>query len=112
MGFWAAKAELMTHYRRAIETRPEELAALVRSFNRQSVFVLEGESYAKPKGDVGPLLQRWYQMKSINLTHTVPLDEKIYSPALADEVIAGLKELLPFYRYFAALCAEVYREQA
>ena len=112
MGFWAAEKELMDRYRQNIAEHPEQLAKLVRRFNRQSVFVLEGESYAKPKGDVGPLLQPWLQMKSINLAHTAQLDEKIYSPALADEVITGLKELLPFYRYFAALCAEVYREQA
>lgn len=112
MGFWAAKAELMAHYRRAIEARPEELAALVERFNRQDVFTLSGQTYAKPKGNVGPLLQPWYQLKSVNLEHTRPLDEKIFSPALADEVIAGLKELVPFYRYFAKLCAEVYREQA
>ncbi|MBQ6117546.1 MAG: DUF2461 domain-containing protein [Oscillospiraceae bacterium] len=110
MGFWEAKAELMRHYRRAIETRPEELATLVRRFNRQKTFTLEGPAYARSKGEVDPLLQPWYRMKSINLGHTAPLDEKIFSPSLADEVIAGLKELIPFYRYFAALCAEVYRE--
>jgi hypothetical protein len=100
----------MDRYRHGIETHPEKLARLVRKFNRQTTFVLNGPSYARSKGDVGQLLQPWYQMKSVNLEHTVPLDEKIYSPALADEVIAGLKELVPFYRYFADLCAEVYRE--
>ncbi len=110
MGFWAAERELMDRYRRDIAEHPEKLAALVEKFNRQTTFVLGGPSYAKPKGDVGPLLQPWYQKKSINLEHTTPLDEKIYSPALADEIIAGLKELVPFYRYFAALCAQAYRE--
>ena len=110
MGFWEARAELMSRYRRRIEEKPEELAALVRRFNRQEIFTLEGPTYAKSKGTVDPLLQPWFQMKSVNLGHTAPLDEKIFSPALADEVIAGLKELAPFYRYFAALCAEVYRE--
>jgi len=110
MGFWAAEAELMTLYRRRIEEQPEELAALVRRFDRQKIFVLAGPSYARPKGEVGPLLQPWYQMKSINLEHTAPLDEKIFSPSLADEIIAGWKELVPFYHYFARLCAQVYRE--
>ena len=110
MGFWAAEKELMDLYRRRILERPEEMEALVRRFNRQKTFVLNGPSYAKPKGDAGPLLQPWLQMKSINLEHTLPLDEKIYSRSLADEIIAGLKELIPFYRFFAALCAEAYRE--
>lgn len=112
MGFWAAGTEPMAIYRRAVEERPEELAKLVRAFNRQDVFTLTGPAYARPKGDVGPLLQPWYQKKSVNLEHTMPLDEKIFDPAWADEIIARLKTLIPFYRYFARLCAEIYREQA
>ena len=111
MGFWAARAQLMSLYRRQIQERPEELAKLVRRFNKQGRFLLTGPDYARSKGDVGPLLQPWMQKKSVNLEHTAPLDEKIFDPALADEIIAGLKELVPFYRYFAALCARAYREQ-
>ena len=112
MGFWEAGTEAMELYRRRIREKPAELAKLVRRFNKQDHFILTGPAYARPKGDVGPLLQPWMQKKSVNLEHTAALDEKIFHPALADEMIAELKELVPFYRYFAALCAEVYREQA
>ena len=111
MGFWAAEPELMARYRRNILEKPEELAALVRKLNRQGHFELTGPAYVKSKGDVGPLLQPWMQKKSLNLEHTTALDEKIFEPALADQVIEQLKELVPFYRYFAALCAQVYRER-
>lgn len=47
----------------------------------------------------------WYQKKSLTLAHEVPLDESLYSPAFAARVTEDLKTLLPFYRYFAALCA-------
>ena len=110
MGFWQPGLELLALHRRRIDLHPEELTALVRSFNDRGAFVLAGPSYAKPKGDAGPLLQPWYQMRSINLEHTVPLDEKIFSPALADEMIRDLKTLVPFYRYFASLCAEAYHD--
>ena len=60
---------------------------------------------------MGPLLQPWYQKKSVNLEHTLPLDETIFSPALAQEIADSLDELIPFYRYFAALCAAVYRAE-
>ena len=110
MGFWEARPELMALYRKRIEQDPESLARLVRRFNRQTVFTLTGPAYARSKGDAGALLQPWYEKKSVNLEHTAALDEHIFHPSLADEVIAGLKELIPFYRYFSALCAEVYRE--
>ena len=110
MGFWEARPELMALYRRRIEEEPETLARLVRRFNRQTDFTLAGSDYARPRGQVDPLLTPWYQKKSINLEHTRALDDRIFSPALAGEVIAGLKELIPFYRYFSALCAQLYRE--
>ncbi len=41
----------------------------------------------------------------LTLSHEVPLDESLYSPDFASRVTEDLKTLLPFYRYFAALCA-------
>lgn len=105
MGFWQARTDTMARYRQRIDRRPEELAALVRKFNRQSVFTLEGPAYARSKGEVSDLLRPWYQKKSLMLHCERPLDERIFSPALADDVLAGFRSLLPFYRYFAALCA-------
>ena len=61
--------------------------------------------YARSKGQVSDLLRPWYQKKSLTLSHEVPLDESLYSPDFASRVTEDLKTLLPFYRYFAALCA-------
>ena len=79
MGFWAASAATMTRYR-----QPD---------------------YVRSKGQVSDLLRPWYQKKSLTLSHEVPLDESLYSPDFASRVTEDLKTLLPFYRYFAALCA-------
>ena len=86
MGFWAASAALMTRY-------------------RQQIFQLNGPDYVRSKGQVSDLLRPWYQKKSLTLSHEVPLDESLYSPDFASRVTEDLKTLLPFYRYFAALCA-------
>ena len=111
MGFWCAAPILMSYYRKAIDARPEELRTLVEKFNRQKVFTLDGPEYAKSKGCPDPVLHPWYQKKSINIEHTVPLDEKIYDAALADEIIKGFKELMPFYRYFSAVEASVPKDE-
>ena len=111
MGFWEPGTELMGRYRRQIEERPEELAALARRIEEGRTFVLRGQAYARPKGDVGPLLQPWYQNKSVHLERRAALDELIFSPDLAVRIAEDLKELVPLYRYFSALCAAVYRER-
>lgn len=103
MGFWCAKADTMQRYRERIDRDPRELTKLVRQFNKQEVFALTGAEYARSKGEVSDLLRPWYQKKSINLHHEAPLDEKIFSPALADEVLQNLLHLMPYYRFFAEI---------
>ena len=95
----------MTRYRQQIDRDPRPLEKLVRAFNRQEVFQLNGPDYVRSKGQVSDLLRPWYQKKSLTLSHEVPLDESLYSPDFASRVTEDLKTLLPFYRYFAALCA-------
>ena len=111
MGFWQARAELMELFRRDLQERPDEFGRLVRLFNRQREFVLTGDSYARSKGEVSDLLRPWFQKKSLSLSHELPLDEKIFRPELAEEILAGFKTLVPFYMYFAALCASVERKR-
>ena len=111
MGFWQARAELMELFRRDLQERPDEFGRLVRLFNRQREFVLTGDSYARSKGEVSDLLRPRFQKKSLSLSHELPLDEKIFRPELAEEILAGFKTLVPFYKYFAALCASVERKR-
>lgn len=110
MGFWCASAAMMGCYRKAIDARPGELRTLVEAFEKQQIFHLDGPEYARSKGCSDPVLHPWYQKKSINLEHTVPLDEKIYDPALADEILAGFHTLMPLYRYFSKIAASVPQE--
>lgn len=105
LGFWSPKADLMARFRRQLEERPEEFSKLVRRFDRQQTFTLTGPEYARSKGQTTDLLRPWYQKKSISLQFESPLDERIFSPSLAEEIVEQLKLLVPFYRYFAALCA-------
>ena len=111
MGFWQARAELMELFRRDLQEHPDEFGRLVRLFNRQREFVLTGDSYARSKGEVSDLLRPWFQKKSLSLSHELPLDEKIFRPELAEEILACFKTLVPFYKYFAALCASVERKR-
>ena len=76
----------------------------MRQFNKQDIFTLAGPEYARSKGETTPLLRPWYNRKSINLQPDVPLDDRIFSPELAQDVISGFQSLMPFYRYFDRLC--------
>ena len=106
MGFWAASAATMERFRQQVKEHPEELEKLVRAFNRSGRFALVGPEYARDKGAPSQLLRPWFQKKSLSLQFEKPLDERIFRPELADEIVAELGELVPFYRYFAKICAK------
>lgn len=50
MGFWQAPAELMEAFRRDLQAHPAKFEKLVRGFEKQDVFTLNGDSYARSRG--------------------------------------------------------------
>ena len=111
MGFWCAAPALMALYRQRIDADPKPLEKLVRRFDRQQTFRLTGPEYARSKGQVSDLLRPWYQKKSLSLQWEAPLDQRIFSPQLPQEILESFRELLPFYRYFTDLCAALSRQE-
>lgn len=111
LGFWAPAPALMEAYRKRIDAHPEELLALSRQLEKDGVFSVQGPEYARSRGEVCEELRSWYQKKSLSVSWEGPLDERIYSPQLAQDIIAGFKSLLPLYRYFSAIHASVPVEQ-
>ena len=107
MGFWAASAATMERFRTQVKEHPEELEQLGRNLERSGRFTLVGEENARDKGAPSELLRPWVQKKSLSLQFEKPLDERIFRPELAEEIVAELGELVPLYRYFAKLCAKI-----
>lgn len=105
LGFWAASPQTMERFRRYAAEKPQELERLIRRLEADGRFVLTGPRYVREKQAPSRLLQPWFQMKSLSLQAEQPLDERIFRPELAEEVARELSELIPFYRYFAALAA-------
>ena len=106
MGFYSAAPALMERFRQETAQNPGPLEQLARRLNRDGRFLLEGETYARPKPSPSPLLAPWMNRKSISLCRDLPYDECSFSPALAEEVAAGYDFLVPYYTFFARLCAE------
>lgn len=104
VGFWNATPQTMAAMRRDMEKAPQRLEKLARRLKKQEVFQLQGEDYARPKGDPSPLLTPWYNKKNISIGCERPFDELVCSPALVDTLVEGFTFLEPYYRYFASFC--------
>ena len=103
MGYYCVRPVQMEAYRRRILREPQALERLAFDLARQGEFVLEGEEYKRPKGQVSPLLQPWFQKKSITLCCAREPDGLFTSPELADFLADAFERLMPYYDYFRAL---------
>ena len=107
MGFYSVKPATMARLRRQLQERPEEMETLMRRLARQREFTLSGESYKKPRAQApSELLSPWYVLKGFSLSHDEALTEELFSREILERAKAGFDFLLPYYRYFSALCAE------
>ncbi len=106
MGYYAAAPLTMAKFRRRLEQAPKLFEPMVRQFAAQSEFFLDGDKYARPKGDPSSLLADWYERKSISLCCERTADELLFSRALADTVVQGFLRLMPYFDYFSTLVAD------
>jgi len=103
VGYWMAPPLTMAKLRSRIERDPKPLEELARRLNRQKRFCLEGPEYKRPKGSVSPLLDPWYNKKSLSIGFDGPHDDLLWSHALADRLLADFQFLLPYYQYLLSL---------
>jgi len=104
-GYWDAGTGTMAKLRRRIEERPEELSKIVRKLNKTK-FVLGGEEFKRPKGDVGELLNPWYNRRNIAVSYDDNPEGVLFTSALKDEIVEGFKALLPLYLYLDSLAGD------
>ncbi len=101
-GFWDMRPETAAKLRARIDRDPKPLAKIARQIGK-SRFTLFGEEYKRPKGDVGALLNPWYNRKNIGVSFDDNCEGVLFTPQLFDEILEGFRLLMPFYQYFDSL---------
>ena len=104
-GYWDASPATMARLRRRIETNPKALEKLVRRINK-SRFTPSLEQFKRPKGDVGTLLNPWYNAKNVVVGYDDNPEGVLFTPELKDEVLAGFRELMGLYLYLDSLAGD------
>jgi len=103
LGYYEARAETMAKHRARIDRSPEAFAALIAPLERQDEFLLDGPEYARKKEAPTPEVAIWYNKKSFSLIHNHPNGDELFSPELANRLVAGYSFLMPLYDYFITL---------
>ncbi len=102
MGYYMPKAVTMAKFRARLDHNPKPFEKLVRAFNKQTTFALDGEDYKKPKGETTALLAPWYHKKTFSLVANGAPSET-FAPEFVQKLVEGYRSLMPLYRYFISL---------
>lgn len=104
VGFWNATPQIMAAMRQDMDENPGRLERLVRAMEERGEFQVQGQDYARSKGEATPLLAQWYNKKNISVGCERPFDDLLCSPALVDTLVEGYTSLEPVYQYFSSFC--------
>ena len=97
IGFFEATPAEMESYRRYIREHTAEMEKLARRLEKDPVFRLSGPEYKRPKGDVGPLLNPWYNKRWVGVEAVFDLGGDAFSPELPRILADGYERLMPYY---------------
>ena len=104
MGYYMPKALTMAKLRARIQRDPKPIEKLTRALHDQTEFTLSGNTYKRPKaGAPSELLEPWFQLKSIGITHEDKLTDELFCRDVVDRIKRGYEFLLPYYDYFLTL---------
>ena len=101
LGFWAPGAATMEALRRAIAANPALFERLVTEVSAMKGFHLHGEEYRRPKGDLGEIINPWYNRKYLDFGTRRDHDALLYSPELVGAMAEDYEKLMPLCRFMA-----------
>ena len=107
MGFYAATPDFMERYRYSIDTRHEEFAQIVATYENHNEYKVHGEEYKKRMPNRhGEEFTPWLQKKNIYTATAGKIDSSFFSPDLAERIAVSMEFNAPLY-HFLMRCAEL-----
>jgi uncharacterized protein (TIGR02453 family) len=105
MGFYCASRETMDNLRRFIEAKSAEFKKIISFFSKQSTFTLEGDRYKRPVNAALPDdLQQWHGRKNIFFMCQRPVDGRLFTRGVSDDLREGFSLLKPLYDLLWRVC--------
>ncbi len=95
----------MEAFRQALAANPARFERLALEVEAMGDFALTGEEYKRPKGDLGPVLNKWYNRKWIGLERSLDFGGALLTPELPQLLAESFGKLMPLYDFFT----EVFR---
>ena len=99
LGLYCEKPSKMEEFRKSVAANPAAFESLASEIEKMPDFEIQGEEYKKPKGDFGPIINKWYNRKYVDAVSNHDFEGELFSENLytflADEFI----KLMPMYKF-------------
>ena len=100
MGYFDCTGEVLQMFRDKIDANPARFREkVIAPYMKQDAFVNYGDLYKRKKGDHDPDIMEWYQLKSIGMMTTRPLDRGVFSRDIIERVKADFDKISGIYKY-------------
>ena len=100
MGFYCASKDTMDKFREVMDKKPKEFMKSISFLSKQNTFVLEGGKYKRLIDKNKPEeIQQWYQRRNLYLVCNRPIEKRLFSRKLIDDLISGFEIIAPFYHF-------------
>ena len=97
MGFYCAHARIMEKWRNYIAENPRAFEEAIDPIEESEILDAHGQSYARPKPDCPPGLEKWYNFKTFFINTDMDISF-IKSPDLADFLAEQFNTCAPLYK--------------
>ena len=101
LGFWAPISTYMDAFRAAMAANPAAFERLVRELSSMKGFALHGEEFRRPKGDLGEVINPWYNRKYLDFGTEREHDALLFSSSLPRQAAKDWTRLMPLCRFMA-----------
>ena len=99
MGYFDVSPGEMALFRRSVDANPARLQRLAEDLSRRRGLRLIGPLYKRPKGDLGPLLNPWYNRRYLAVESAHDFGGDLLRPDLPKKLVNTYEKLMPLYEY-------------
>lgn len=86
-------------FRHSVDVNPARFERLAADALKMRGFHIIGEEYKRPKKDMGPVINPFYNRKRFGLEHIADFDPEKLGPDLPQRLFRAYRRLMPMYEY-------------
>ncbi|MCI8920401.1 MAG: DUF2461 domain-containing protein [Acutalibacter sp.] len=110
VGFWDRTAQQALAFRKKLDKDPARFQRLVEALPDFSRGRIWGEEYKRPKGDLGPVLNPWYNRKQASWGYENYFGQALFDSGLSALLAESFSSLMPLYDFFREAYEEAVQE--